>query len=156
MIQLDTTILLRFAKSSDPAYPVVDAALTALVIRGHVPVVVPQNVYEFWTAATRPVANNGLGMSIPECQRQVARLKRLFHFLPDRPGLFDEWENLVGTYACSGKVAHDARLVAAMQTHGIKHLMTLNVRDFARYPGITVIDPTTVMPPSTPPTPGTP
>lgn len=153
MTLLDTNILLRFAKATDPVFPVVDAALTALVGRGHVPCIVPQNVYEFWAAATRPVANNGLGLSIPECQQQVARLKRLFRLLPDFPTLFDEWEALVGTFNCSGKVAHDARLVAAMRTHGVTRLLTLNGIDFARYPGITVLDPATLGAAAPPPTP---
>jgi hypothetical protein len=40
---------------------------------------------------------------------------------------------------------HDARLVAAMHVHGVTHLLTLNVRDFARYPGITVVHPQTLL-----------
>lgn len=141
---LDTNILLRFAKTTDPSFPVVDAALTALVGQGHTPCIVPQNVYEFWAAATRPVANNGLGLRVAECQHEVARLKRLVLFLPDLSPLFAEWESLVGTFQCSGKVAHDARLVAAMRTHGVTRLMTFNGADFTRYPGITVIDPAAV------------
>jgi predicted nucleic acid-binding protein len=79
-------------------------------------------------------------------------LKRLFTLLPDRPTLLTEWEGLVGTYQCIGKVAHDARLVAAMRTHGVTHLLTFNGADFARYPGLTVLDPAIVtQPPSTTP-----
>jgi predicted nucleic acid-binding protein len=37
------------------------------------------------------------------------------------------------------------RLVAAMHVHGATHLLTLNVRDFARYPDITVVHPQTVL-----------
>ena len=40
---------------------------------------------------------------------------------------------------------HDAQLVAAMHIHGVTHLLTLNVRDFARYPGITVVHPQTLL-----------
>jgi hypothetical protein len=52
----------------------------------------------------------------------------------------------------SGKKAHDARLVAAMLAHGLSRLLTFNVSDFARYPGITVLEPAQVLagPPSTP------
>jgi hypothetical protein len=69
--------------------------------------------------------------------------------LPDQPGLFVEWEVMVGTFHCSGKVAHDARIVAAMKTHRVTRLMPINVADFARYPGITIIDPATLA--ATPP-----
>ncbi len=153
MTLLDTNILLRLAKATDPAFPVVDAALTNLVTQGHTPCIVPQNVYEFWVAATRPVTNNGLGLSVAECQVEVARHRRLYRFLPDQPGLFAEWESLVGTFHCSGKVAHDARLVAAMRAHGLSRLLTINVVDFARYPGITVIDPFVFGAPPPTPTP---
>lgn len=51
---------------------------------------------------------------------------------------------MVAAYACQGKVAHDARYVAAMRAHGLTHLLTFNGADFARFPGITVLDPHTV------------
>jgi hypothetical protein len=40
-----------------------------------------------------------------------------------------------------GKKAHDTRLVAAMLVHGVKHILTFNVGDFARYPNVVVLDP---------------
>ncbi len=153
MILLDTNILLRYALATDPAFPAIDAALTALHARGEVLCIVPQNLYEFWAVATRPVTANGLGMTVLECEAQVARAKRLFRLLPDLPALLAEWEALVGTYQCHGRVSFDARLAAAMRTHGLSRLLTLNGADFARFPGITVIDPKAVAaaPPSTTP-----
>lgn len=35
---------------------------------------------------------------------------------------------------------HHARLVAAMQRHGIARLLTFNPSDFTRFPGIDVLD----------------
>jgi predicted nucleic acid-binding protein len=35
---------------------------------------------------------------------------------------------------------HDARLAAVMLAHGVNHILTFNVDDFRRYPGI-VVDP---------------
>jgi predicted nucleic acid-binding protein len=49
-----------------------------------------------------------------------------------------------------GKNAHDTRLVAAMLVHGVTHLLTFNVTDFSRFPGLTVLDPATVTLPSSP------
>jgi hypothetical protein len=45
---------------------------------------------------------------------------------------------LGGDTLCSGVQVHDARLVAAMLVHEVTYLLTLNKRDFMRYPGITV------------------
>jgi predicted nucleic acid-binding protein len=156
LILLDTNILLRYACAADPAFATVDAAITTLHARGEVLCVVPQNIYEFWAAATRPTAANGLGLTIPECQAQVARIKRLFRLLADLPMLLAEWEALVGAHSCSGRASFDARLVAAMQTHGVTRILTLNGADFARFPGIVVLDPATFAvsagpPPSTTP-----
>jgi hypothetical protein len=49
-----------------------------------------------------------------------------------------------------GKSAHDARLIAAMLAHGVTRLLTFNVADFNRFPGITVLDPNTVASPAGP------
>jgi predicted nucleic acid-binding protein len=151
LILLDTNILLRYALATDPLFATVDTAITSLHAGGEVLCVVPQNVYEFWATATRPTASNGLGLSIPEGQVQVARTKRLFRLLSDLPTLFAEWEVLVGAQSCHGRVSYDAQLVAAMRTHGITRLLTFNGSDFARFPGITILDPAILPGPAPPP-----
>lgn len=94
--------------------------------------------------ATRPIASNGLGLTVPECLVQLARIKRFFRLLPDRPAILSEWESLVVTHACSGRVSSDARLVAAMRPHGVTRILSFNGADFVRFPGIVVLDPATV------------
>jgi predicted nucleic acid-binding protein len=100
-----------------------------------------QNLIEFWAVATRPVDANGLGMSIEWAAAQVARMKRLFRILPDSPEDYSEWERLVVLHRVSGKKVHDARLAAAMRVRGITHLLTFNVKDFARYNDIQAVSP---------------
>ncbi len=152
MILLDTNILLRYARAADPAFGIVERAINTLHASGEVLCVVPQNVYEFWATATRPIASNGLGLSVAECQVQVDRVKRLFRFLPDLPALFAEWEALAAAKACHGRVSYDARLVAAMQTHGMTRLLTLNGGDILRFTGVTILDPNLFAAPSSPTT----
>jgi predicted nucleic acid-binding protein len=151
LILLDTNILLRYASVADPNFAAVDRAINALHGSGEVLCVVPQNIYEFWATATRPVVANGLGLSASECQDEVGRVKRLFRLLSDLPPLFNEWEVLVAAHACLGRVSYDARLVAAMRTHGITQLLTLNTSDFARFPGLTILDPAVIGTPVAPP-----
>ncbi len=143
-IVLDANILLRLA---DPIAlgPIAAKAVGALRAQGDALHIVPQCIYEFWVVATRPLANNGLGLTSAECFREVARLELIFTLLSDLPNLFLEWKFVVSVFACQGKVAHDARYVAAMRTHGMTHFLTFNVGDFSRYPGITVLDPNTVI-----------
>ena len=150
MIVLDTNILLRSARFADPAFATVDATIAALHANGDVLCVVPQNIYEFWAVATRPAASNGLGLSVFECQVEVTRIKQLFRFLPDQPTLHAEWEALVVAHACHGRVSYDARIVAAMRTHGVTRLLTINTTDFTRFPGLTVLDPATFTTPAAP------
>jgi hypothetical protein len=78
-------------------------------------------------------------------------LKAAFTLLPDSPAVFAEWEALVVAHDCKGKVAHDARLVAAMRANGITHILTFNCADFQRFTGITILDPAAVSAPTTPP-----
>ena len=100
-----------------------------------------QSIYEFWAVATRPISANGLGLTVTECREEVTRIKHLFRFLPDQPTLFSEWERLVLEHACYGRVSFDARLVAAMRTHGIARILTFNGSDFVRFPDLVVLDP---------------
>lgn len=46
----------------------------------------------------------------------------------------------------SGKPTHDARLVAAMQVHGVTAILTFDRAGFSRYPGIQVVHPAAVAP----------
>jgi predicted nucleic acid-binding protein len=156
LILLDTNILLRYARVADPHFPTIDAAVRALHANGEVLCFVPQNVYGFWAVATRPIVANGLGLSVLECQREIARIKRMFRLLPDLPTLFSEWETIVGTHACHGRVSFDARLVAAMRTHGVSRLLTFNAADFQRFAGVIVLDPVTPTSPSPTPPPNPP
>jgi hypothetical protein len=102
---------------------------------------VPQNLYEFWVVATRPIAANGLGLSAAEADSELTCFEALFPQLADTPALLPEWRRLVRCHGILGKSGHDARLVAALLTHGLTHVLTFNVADFAHFPGITVLDP---------------
>jgi len=94
-----------------------------------------------WVVATRPVAQNGLGLSVPEATSELTRLKSMFPLLPGTPAIYPAWENLVIRYQVSGKPAHDARLVAAMQVHGLTSILTFDKTGFSRYAGIEVVHP---------------
>jgi hypothetical protein len=65
--------------------------------------------------------------------------------LPDSERVHKEWRRLVVTHSVAGVQVHDARLVAAMLVHGVSRLLTLNDRDFSRYPGIEALHPLAVV-----------
>lgn len=144
MTLLDSNILLRLSNQNDPNHRLVDRVVNHFRSQGIQLFVVPQCMYEFWVVATRPTSVNGLGMNSHNCEQEITRIESLFTLLPDQTNLYSEWRTLVKNYAIHGKPAHDARLVAAMRLHNLSEIVTFNVGDFQRYPGITILDPRTI------------
>ena len=66
MILLDTNLLIRMTRPLDPQCGVARAAIQTCRGRGERLIVVPQNLYEFWAVATRPLGTGpgvrGLGL----------------------------------------------------------------------------------------------
>lgn len=98
--------------------------------------------------ATRPADQNGLGMPLATVLAEFARLKRFFSVLPETEAVYPAWERLVSAYQVIGKPAHDARLVAAMQVHGIKDILTFDRTGFTRYAGIKAVHPADIISPA--------
>ena len=148
MILLDTNLLARITNSNHPHCAPSRRALNVLLAQGEQLIIVPQNLYEFWAVATRklgapPTGQNGLGMTANQASLWLHYFRRRFKLLPDRVDLVDRWHALVKTLGIKGLKAHDARLVAAMQTFGIAQILTFNGNDFKGF-SITVIDPSSV------------
>lgn len=144
-VLLDTNILLRLMNPAGPEYAVVRSAVDALVARGDQLCFVSQNLVEFWNVCTRPADKNGFGLTGAETDACAKLIERNFLFLPDTDRTHTEWRQLVVARSVAGVQAHDARPVAAMLAHGVPKLLTLNNRDFTRYPGISVIHPRDVV-----------
>lgn len=144
-VLVDSNLLTRAADVSHPHQEVAKKAIAALAANGDSPCLVPQNFYEFWVVCTRPVSDNGLGMTTDLVLRRLNDLKQAFELLDETPAFRPTWEALVAEYDVQGKSAHDARLVVAMRVHGLTTLLTFNARHFVRYDGITVLSPEQVM-----------
>ena len=138
---IDTNILLRLLQPQHSQYSIAATAITELRAQRTDLCIAPQNLVEFWVVATRPVPLNGLGMSPLMVAGEVRKLRGLFRLLEGKPGVADAWERLVGKHLVSGKLAHDAHLVAVMQVNSVTDILTFNGADFRRFPGITVLDP---------------
>ena len=142
----DANILVRPLQAGSPQGPLAGNALTQLLARGETVCLVPQVAYEFWAVCTRPIESkegekNGLGFTPNDTLRELQRLQRLLTLREDIPAIYPAWVALVSGFGVSGRNAHDARLVAAMQVHGLTHLLTFNAAHFRRYPGLTVVEP---------------
>ena len=149
LVLVDTGVLIRLLIPADPQHRHIRSAVRELRRRGETLVIGSQNAAEFWNVCTRPAAaRGGYGLSVAEADRRLQTAERLFRLLPDTPTAYPLWRQLVVAHAVQGVQVHDARLVALMRAHGVTHLLTLNVGDFARYAAfVTAWGPVDVVPP---------
>jgi predicted nucleic acid-binding protein len=142
-VLVDTNILLRRVQPSHPLHAVAVNSITRLLASGEPVHYTLQNIAEFWNVATRPLAQNGLGFPAATALNEVEKIETALEFLPDNAAMYVEWKGLVVALGVSGVKVHDTRLVAAMNVHGVRRLLTFNARDFMRY-SIEVMDPAAV------------
>ena len=142
LVLVDTNVLLRVVEPGHAQHSQAVGGIRNLSQAGHLLCLVPQVRYEFWVAATRPISANGLGMTTSEAAIVLEKFSPpVFRFFRDERAIYDAWYSLVCAQSVRGKQAHDARLVAAMQRHGLSHILTFNGTDFQRYAGIAILDP---------------
>lgn len=140
-ILVDTNILIRSVQRRHPLMQSARQALKSLNAEGNELCVTSQNIAEFWNVCTRPADVNGLGYSIGATDRLTARIEMFFTLLPDTPNIFWHWRRLIVTHEVRGAKVHDARLVAAMETYSIGHVLTFKVGDFGRFTKIVALNP---------------
>jgi predicted nucleic acid-binding protein len=140
-ILVDTNILLRSAEPRHPTHNQAVNAVKKLLLDGNRVCLIPQNLIEFWNVATRPADKNGFGWNVSTTNNEVSRLENLLFVLPDSQSIYREWKKLVFKHSVLGKQVHDTRIVAAMNVHQIKKLLTFNSKDFRRFQNIEIIDP---------------
>lgn len=133
---LDTNVLLRWRQITHPDSAACQELLDRSRRRRLNAVLCAQTMIEFWVVATRPQSSNGLGLSAAQATIDLDDLLTLIPCLPEPPDVLDRWRSLVRRYNVHGLPAHDARLVAVMDAHGVTDLISLNVADFTRYPHI--------------------
>jgi hypothetical protein len=92
---VDKNILTRGLYRSDPLHQFAVDAADALRQNGEHLFLVPQIFYEFWVVCTRPIAQNGLGMTPNQVEGEIIQLERLFTVLEDNPDIFREWKRIV-------------------------------------------------------------
>jgi predicted nucleic acid-binding protein len=141
---VDTNILLRLTRRSDPQHRLVDTALARLAEQGTVLYFTQQNIAELWNVMTRPVGKNGLGLTPAEAEREVRGMEAGMSLLPDSEAVYREWRRIVLQQNVSAVHVHDARLAASMYVHGVGHILTLNVEDFRRFAGLIPVHPESI------------
>jgi predicted nucleic acid-binding protein len=140
-ILIDSNVLLRWNIRTAPQSQLVIHAVDRLLASGAFPCYTSQNLGEFWNVLTRPLDRNGFGLTPAEADGRARMIESQIPMLPNDPAVHLVWRKLLVAHAIAGVQVHDARLVAAMHVHGVKRILTLNTRDFARFPSIEAIHP---------------
>jgi predicted nucleic acid-binding protein len=141
---LDTNIILRFANTQSSEYEAINNAIIRILLQGGQCFITSQVLIEFWVVATRPVAVNGLGWTPEETERAVQILINQFELLEEIPDIFPIWLSIATNHRISGKHSHDLRIQAVALAHNIRHILTLNPKDFVEVEGMTIVHPNSI------------
>jgi predicted nucleic acid-binding protein len=132
-VLVDTNVLLRRTQPDHPSHAAAVESVARLLAAGEPVYFTLQNIAEFWNVATRPQENNGLGFTGAITLAEVGKIERLLTLLPESPAIYAEWKRLVVRHNVQGVKVHDTRLVAAMNVHVIRKILTFNTADFERF-----------------------
>ena len=143
-VLVDTNVLLRRAQPSHPSHGSAVQSVAKLMARNTPVYFTPQIAIEFWSVATRPASQNGLGLSREIVLAELATIEELLTLLPDSPAIFHEWKRLVALHRVVGARVHDARLAAVANVYGVKCILTFNAADFARFENLAILDPSKI------------
>jgi predicted nucleic acid-binding protein len=138
---LDTNVVLRLFNPAALEHEVVRRALEVLDSSGERLVIGLQVLVEAWVVATRPAQNNGFGWALEVAEAALEVTRQRFDVLVEDGTTVARWAQIVRERSVRGKRAHDARIVALMQTHGVSHILTLNTQDFLAMPSIIAVHP---------------
>lgn len=138
---LDTNVLLRVADLSSSQHEMAKNAIAEILGRGDDCVVTAQVLVEFWVVVSRPVDVNGLGWDTEAVKNYIDNILDHFELLAESQNIFPIWLELVEAYQIKGKRTHDIRILAAMLSHQINHLLTFNPKDFIELPNLVIVHP---------------
>jgi predicted nucleic acid-binding protein len=101
-----------------------------------------QVVREYLVVATRPVAANGLGISMADALANLRALRQGVRLLPEERPVLPALLSLLERVACVGHRVHDAHIVATALVHRVRTIVSLNAADFAAFRAdVTIVSP---------------
>jgi predicted nucleic acid-binding protein len=145
---LDTGVLLRLVNMGDAQHATINRAVEVLSGNRHKLVTTNQNMAEFWNVATRPITDNGWGLSTEVAASSIrSAIEPICTILREHSEHYSQLKRLLASYRVIGKQVHDARLVASMLTWKVPTILTLNAKHFKRFEqeGILIATPETVL-----------
>ena len=130
LVLIDTNVLLTATDRSRPGFDRARRIFSRIINAGMHPSVCGQIVREYVVVATRPVAANGLGLDPSDAVENVRAIRSQATFVEETADVSAELLDLVESAGATGKRIHDLNLVALMQVHRVRALVTDNPSDF--------------------------
>ena len=136
----DTNVLIYATDQSSPLHQTATEALESWRRQGESLVISPQIIREYVAVLTR--LNVTLGRPpLTETLENARAFLRDFRLALENDAVAMTLLDLVRQVPVAGKQVHDANIVATMQAHGIRRLLTHNVADFARFSNVIEVVP---------------
>ncbi len=142
---LDTNIRVFANVAQAPMHHVALQTIQRYDAAGHELWISRQIVREYLAAVTRPQV---FAAPMPMA-RAVARVRYYltrFRVAEDSADVTERLLYLLEQIPTGGSQVHDANIVATMQVYGIRHLLTHNTADFARFAHLITVVPLVVTP----------
>lgn len=136
---VDTNVLLTATDDSRPRHRDAIRLFNEAEAQGVHLAVSGQIFREYLVVATRSWDANGLGLDVRDAVANVNEFLRRTHAYGETEEVARRLRQLALTYSLSGKVLHDANIVATMTVNGISVLVTQNLADFARFKEIEAV-----------------
>jgi predicted nucleic acid-binding protein len=140
VVFVDTNVFLGATDQSRPCHRRAHRLLSIAGPRGYHLAMSGQIAREYLVVATRPVAQNGLGLATLDALANVQQFRQRVILCPETERVAARLLDLVRQHSLSGKRIHDANVVATMVAQGIGALVSENVDDFDEFDEIEVID----------------
>lgn len=139
-IFVDTNILVYASVVSAPQHQLANDALQQLH-DVNIDCVVSQQILREYITVIMRLRNAGNDLSTEAILDNVAVFRNQYVVVEDTPAVIDMLLDLLRRFPESDRRIYDANIVATMLVHGVRRLLTHNIRDFARYADLIEIIP---------------
>ena len=140
---VDTNILVYANVTTAPEHHHAVACLTEIDAVGLEAWLSRQILREYLAVLSQPGITHS-PVPLSALPQDIEDFESSFSIAEDGPTVTKALSNLLRRIPAAGKQIHDANIVATMQVHGVRRLLTHNGADFARYAvDITVLPLTT-------------
>ena len=129
---IDTNILVYATDPRSPYHAASMAALTRTWRSGYTWVISTQILREYLAVTTRLRLGDS-DVPLDAILENVRLFRRALEVVEDKSIVLDHLLELLATIPTAGRQIYDANIVATMQAHGIRSLLTHNTADFNRF-----------------------